>query len=520
VTDGTRWFAAGERMAGRYRLVGELGKGGMGVVWKAEDERMGRPVAVKTFRHAGDRQADEARRRFEREVRISAALRHPRIMVVHDAGEERGFPFLVMELIDGRSLGETLTEEGPPSVPDAVLLLRRLAQAIEHAHSQGVLHRDIKPVNVMVDQQGFPKLCDFGIACHRERRPEDWETAKNLVVGTPGYLAPEAWRGDGRDYPVDFYAFGCVAFELLTGRRRSAFGTAPPAPSSLRPGIPSPLDGLVLRLLAEDPAARPADAGQIVALLTELHTSEAARRAHKGPAPREIAAWRAEAAELEAAGSHLPAADLYRQVADGEEAAGGEAAGLDSRLRAARCRVRAGGYRAAEYEFAQVAQVGERVNGKEHHLTLEALSGVAYCMGARGAHGEALAVLLAVSELRGALGPDGPQAVAARYDVARCRAHLGDHEAAYRGFMEVAGKRGGTDERLECRCWAAWCLDQLGRHREAREEYHRLLPLCRQAQGTVAPWVPWLATESARRPEPSRRLLRRRRVRARRPPGA
>jgi eukaryotic-like serine/threonine-protein kinase len=519
VTDGTRWFTAGERVAGRYRLLRELGKGGMGVVWKAEDERMGRPVAVKTFRHAGDRQADEARRRFEREVRISAALRHPRIMVVHDAGEARGFPFLVMELIDGRSLSEVLAEEGPPPVPDAVLLLRRLAQAIEHAHGQGVLHRDIKPANVMVDQQGFPKLCDFGIACHREHRPEEWETAKNLVVGTPEYLAPEAWQGRGRDFPADFYAFGCVAFELLTGRRRGGFPVNPPAPSSLRPGIPSPLDGLVLQLLAADPAGRPGSAAQIVALLTELHTSEAARSARRGPAADEIAAWLAEAGRAEAAGRHHRAADLFRQVADGLAAEHGEAAAMDSRLRAARCLVQAGEHRAAEDDFAKVAEIGERVAGKEHHLTLEGMSGVAFCLGARGERRKALALYLEVSELRSALGPDGPQAVAARYDVARCRADLGEHEAAYRGFVEVAGKRGGTDEQLECRCWAAWCLDRLGRHREAHEEYRRLLPLCRQAQGAVTTWIPWLESELSRRPgSPHRRLLRRRR-RSRRPPG-
>lgn len=497
------WFELGDHVAQRYRLVGVVGTGGMGVVWRAEDERMGRTVAVKTLKQSG-RRAEEAHRRFQREMRISAALRHPRIMVVHDTGNDRGFPFLVMELIGGRSLSQVLADEGPPSVPDAVLLLRRLAQAMSHAHSNGVLHRDIKPANILVDGQGSPKLCDFGIACHRDQNPESWETAKGLVVGTPAYLAPEAYHGQGRDFPVDFYAFGCVAFELLTGRRRSTFGVEPPAPSSLREGVPTPLDGLVTRLLSVDPAGRPGGADQIVALLSEL----ASRRVRKGPGPDRIKAWRTEAEGYERQGAYVAASDLYRQIADGQESAAGDdtLASMRSRIQAARCLFRAGEHRAAEYEFEKVANAGERLNGKEHNLTLEALSGLAYCLSAAREHQYALRVYREVSEYRGALGPDGPKAVAARYDLARCRADLGDYEAAYRGFTEVAAKQDGLEQHLDSLCWAAWCLARLGRRSEALAEYRRLLPLCEKAGGTVLPWARWLTAEAARRPESAQRI--------------
>ncbi|MFD9339184.1 protein kinase [Streptomyces sp. NPDC060028] len=284
----------------RYALQELLGQGGFGEVWRAEDSRVGRQVAVKI----GYPQTPEETRRFEREASLAGNLAHPNIATVHDFGRTeragRGAVFLVMELLRGRSLAEVL-EGGLPPLADALEWAARIADALGAAHDAGIVHRDIKPANVMVTSGGVTKVLDFGIAKARSG-PGTELTATGMIIGSFPYMAPERWTGGANGVPVDgradLYALGCVLMELLTGSRpfparemhellAQHLTTQPPAPGSLRAGLPAALDSLVLDLLAKDPAARPASAGEVSRRLAEIAGGGPAEPA-PAPAP---AAW-------------------------------------------------------------------------------------------------------------------------------------------------------------------------------------------------------------------------------------
>ncbi|WP_159037163.1 protein kinase domain-containing protein [Streptomyces specialis] len=270
----------------------------MGEVWEARDEGLRRPVAVKVISvlAGGGSRADEARARFLREARITAALQHPNIVTVHDLGEaatdEGTTPFLVMELLRGQGL-DAVVRRGPVGGADAVRWGAQVCDALAEAHAAGILHRDIKPANVFLTATGHVKVLDFGIA--RAADPSatgDRLTHTGFVVGTAAYMAPEQARGHP-EQRSDLYALGCVLFELLTGRPpftapdTIGYLTAhlhdpPPAPSGVVPGVPAAWDRLVLRLLAKDPSLRHDSA---TALADEL-------RHLGGPAPAAPAARR------------------------------------------------------------------------------------------------------------------------------------------------------------------------------------------------------------------------------------
>ncbi|MBO1418521.1 serine/threonine-protein kinase [Streptomyces sp. FH025] len=269
----------GEVLDGRYALVEQIGEGAFGAVWKAQDTRIQRLVAVKVMLPGGDSPKDAAR--FAREVATAGALNHPSIVTVHDFGRhgtaERPLFFLVMELLDGVPLSRHLAD-GPLPLRQALGWAVQIAQALATAHRAGVVHRDVKPANVMIQPSGAVKVVDFGIA--RTGTADDGVTSTNVIVGTPAYMAPERFDSRGLDARSDLYAFGCLLHELLTGRtpfRGTLYelirqhGEAPPtAPGFLRPGLPAELDALVLDLLAKDPAHRPADAGLVAERLLRL----------------------------------------------------------------------------------------------------------------------------------------------------------------------------------------------------------------------------------------------------------
>ncbi|WP_245797795.1 serine/threonine-protein kinase [Mangrovactinospora gilvigrisea] len=292
----------GRILGGRYALERQIGEGGMGEVWEARDDTLGRPVAVKviTLLSGSGSRGDEARARFLREARITAALQHPNIVTVHDLGEvgaaAGGAPFLVMELLRGESL-QTVTARGPVPLPQAARWGAQICDALAEAHAAGILHRDIKPSNIQVASSGTVKVLDFGIA----RAADPYATAHRLtqtgfIVGTPPYMAPEQARGHPEPRS-DLYALGCLLFELITGRLpfqspdTMGYITAhltqePPAPSSVRGGIPAAWDELVLKLLRKDPARRYADAPAL---------ARALRRLESAPLPARTEARRAEA---------------------------------------------------------------------------------------------------------------------------------------------------------------------------------------------------------------------------------
>jgi beta-lactam-binding protein with PASTA domain len=249
-------------LAGRYRLSRKLGSGGMADVWLADDEELGRRVAVKILheRYANDAQFVE---RFRREATHAAGLSHPNIVSIYDRGEADGSYYIVMEYVEGRTLKELIVTRGPCPVPVSVAYTRQILSALGYAHRNGIIHRDIKPHNVIVDREGRVKVTDFGIA----RAGTSQMTEAGSIIGTAQYLSPEQARGAPVEASSDLYSTGVVLYEILTGSvpfngetpveiAMKHLSATPQPPSDLRNEIPHDLDLVVLRSLAKEPADR------------------------------------------------------------------------------------------------------------------------------------------------------------------------------------------------------------------------------------------------------------------------
>ncbi|HEY8234551.1 MAG TPA: protein kinase [Vicinamibacteria bacterium] len=277
-----------------YRVISELGTGGMGTVYRAEDLRLQRPVALKALAtdlldEPGELEA------FKREARVAAALNHPGICTIHDVFEAEGRPFIVMELLEGRSLREELRGGSLP--PERLLAIAvSVAEALEAAHSQRVIHRDMKPANVFVAPDGrHAKVLDFGLAELRGARSRAESSASGLVVettpsvptltrvgaGTPAYVSPEQARGEPLDERTDLFSFGAVLYEMATGQRAfpgataaavfdAVINRAPASPSELNPGLPPELEPLILKLLEKDKALRYQTSGELALELRRI----------------------------------------------------------------------------------------------------------------------------------------------------------------------------------------------------------------------------------------------------------
>jgi len=252
----------GALFAGRYRLERKLGSGGMADVWLAEDQELGRKVAVKILheRYANDAQFVE---RFRREATHAASLSHPNIVSIFDRGEAGGSYYIVMEYVEGRTLKELIVTRGACPIPVAISYVRQVLAGLRFAHRAGIVHRDVKPHNVIVDSEGHVKVMDFGIA----RAGTSQMTEVGSIIGTAQYLSPEQARGAPVDESSDLYSTGILLYELLTGKvpfngetpvevAMKHLSQVPDAPSSLRPEIPRDLDLVVLRSLAKEPPDR------------------------------------------------------------------------------------------------------------------------------------------------------------------------------------------------------------------------------------------------------------------------
>jgi eukaryotic-like serine/threonine-protein kinase len=278
---------SGTLFAGRYRITRKLGGGGMADVYLAEDQELGRRVAIKVLhdRYANDDQFVE---RFRREATHAAGLSHPNIVSIFDRGETNGSYYIVMEYVEGRTLKELIRSRGPCPIQVAIAYTRQILAALRYAHRNGVIHRDIKPHNVIVDAEGVVKVTDFGIA----RAGASQMTEEGAIIGTAQYLSPEQARGAPVDQTSDLYSTGIVLFELVTGEVPFSGDTpveiamkhlseTPDAPSELRQEVPPDLDMVVLRALAKEPSDRYQSAA---AMDADLETV-----AHGGHVPVETA---------------------------------------------------------------------------------------------------------------------------------------------------------------------------------------------------------------------------------------
>jgi beta-lactam-binding protein with PASTA domain/serine/threonine protein kinase len=267
----------GHTLEGRYRIVTRLARGGMSTVYAAVDERLDRRVAVKVM--SSSLSADPAFvDRFAREARVAARLSHVNAVSVYDQGHDAGKVFLVMELVTGRTLRDLLDERGHLSPAEAVSIMEPVLAALAAAHRAGLVHRDVKPENILLADDGLVKVADFGLASAAVGERSAAQTG--LMMGTVAYSSPERFRGVDTGPRTDVYSAGIVLFELLVGR--PPFQGDPmsvayqhvqdevPPPSSLRRGLAAPIDAFVQSATARDPAKRPVDAGQLLVALHDL----------------------------------------------------------------------------------------------------------------------------------------------------------------------------------------------------------------------------------------------------------
>jgi hypothetical protein len=265
---------------GPYRVLELLGQGGMGTVYLAEDPHLGRRVALKTLQPALAAER-KARERFLREARAAAALEHDHIVPIYQVGEERGVPFLAMPLLRGESLETRLHSEKKVAPAEAVRIAREAAEGLACAHAAGLIHRDVKPANLWLEPspRRRVKVLDFGLA--RPAESGQGLTEAGALVGTPGYIAPEQGGGGPLDGRADLFSLGVVLYRMLTGRMpfrcenmvkyiESLVSRPPSPPATVEPAVPEALSDLVLRLLARNPADRPASAAALVAELAEV----------------------------------------------------------------------------------------------------------------------------------------------------------------------------------------------------------------------------------------------------------
>jgi hypothetical protein len=293
------------RLSGRYELREIIGRGGMGTVYRATDLVLERTVAVKVLPAALAEEDSRHVARFEREARAAASLAHPSVVAIYDSGEDEATRFIVMECVAGRSLSEVLRDEAPLAPARAARIAARAADALVAAHAAGIVHRDVKPGNVMIQADDAVKVLDFGLA---RSLGGSALTQTAAVLGTAHYMAPEQALGHRADERSDIYSLGCLLYALLTGRPPFT-GEAPAAilhqhvnsdprpPSALNRGVSRELEEIVMQMLAKSPGARPRTATEVRDRLEALST------APRAAAPLPPTAVAAPTARLERAAS-------------------------------------------------------------------------------------------------------------------------------------------------------------------------------------------------------------------------
>src|SRR5437867_3230983 len=293
-----------------YRIVSKLGEGGMGVVYKAHDTHLDRPVAIKVL--PPDKVADPARKqRFVQEAKAASALNHPNIITIHDVSSCNGMDFIVMECIEGKTLGELIPPKGLRPA-QALHHAVQIADALARAHGAGILHRDLKPSNIMVTDEGRVKILDFGLAKllnTEDSSPEGTTlaarpiTQQGTVLGTAAYMSPEQAEGRKVDARSDIFSFGSVLYEMVTGRKpftgdsqlsllTKILNEDPAPPGQLAASVPPELERTILRCLRKDPARRYQTMADLKVSLEDLASDSAAGSQAQTSAARAPSRWR------------------------------------------------------------------------------------------------------------------------------------------------------------------------------------------------------------------------------------
>ncbi|MFF3687370.1 protein kinase [Streptomyces sp. NPDC002187] len=484
----------GRVIASRYELAGLIGQGGMGQVWTAYDGRLDRRVAVKLLRPdlmAAATAADEMRRRFVRECRVTAQVTHPGLVTVHDAGNDGDDLFLVMQYVEGADLADHLAEHDPYPWQWAASVAAQLCAVLGAVHAVPIVHRDLKPRNVMVKPDGTVTVLDLGVAS-----VIDTDTTRlthtGSPIGSPAYMAPEQAMGGAVGPYTDLYALGVLLHELLSGNVPFAGSTAlgvlhrhlyePPLPvRQLRPDIPEALEALVLRLLAKDPQHRPSGAQEVYEALVPLLP---ARGTPQGPLDPTRPFLRPHAPWPDRVSTPPPPVAPPAPAAPRPDVA----AAVDEVKRL----LGEGSITQAVDILGNILPAAAAEHGEHSPVVRILRKQYATTLMDDGQYRRALPELRRLADDRTAeAGPADPQSLQFRYDAAQCLEQLGQPAAAlaeYRAVLphyEVQQTSGGTDagRAFDVRHRIGHLLLAVGDHTAAQHQFRSLLYDAERAYG-------------------------------------